>query len=120
MNKVTKYLNQHIIGNVFDRPSILEAYSTDRSILKITPKYVALPESSNDLRRIVSFINQLAARGMKIPIAVRGSGLDKTGADLTSGIVISTEKMNRILEIDEHGHFVRVQAGVTLAQLNSA
>ncbi len=120
MNKIAKYLNQHIIGNVFDSKSILEAYSTDRSALKILPRMVAIPENSSDVRRIVRFVNQLAKKSVHLPIAVRGSGLDKTGADLCNGLVLSTEHLNKILEIDDHSRLVRVQAGVTLGQLNSA
>ena len=120
MNKIAKYLNQHIIGNVFDSPSILEAYSTDRSAVKIVPRMVAIPENVSDVRRIVRFVNQLAGKSVHLPITVRGSGLDKTGADLGNGLILSTEHLNKILEIDDHSRLVRVQAGVTLGQLNSA
>ena len=44
MGKIAKYLNQLIVGNVFDAPEILEAYATYRSALKIKPKFVAFPE----------------------------------------------------------------------------
>ncbi|MBQ3309559.1 FAD-binding oxidoreductase [Candidatus Saccharibacteria bacterium] len=120
MNKIAKYLNQQLIGNVFDSAPILEGYSTDRSALKITPRMVVVPENVSDVRRTVRFISQLASKSVHIPITVRGSGLDKTGADLGSGLVLSTEHLNKILEIDDHARLVRVQAGVTLGQLNSA
>ena len=108
------------VGNVFDAPEILEAYSTDRSALKIKPKYVALPETTDDIRKIMRFCYQLASRNLKIPIAVRGSGLDELGGDLTNGLVISTEKLNRLLESDKRERLVRVQAGITLKELNTA
>ena len=38
MGKIAKYLNQLIVGNVFDTPEVLEEYSNDRSVLKIKPK----------------------------------------------------------------------------------
>ncbi len=120
MNKVASYLNQYITGNVFDKDAILDTYSTDRSILKIKPRFVAFPETTQDVCRILNFVNQLAIKNYKLPIAVRGSGLDKTGADLTSGMVISTEKMNHVKEIDPRSKLVRVEAGVTLEQLNAA
>lgn len=120
MNKIASYLNQYISGNIFDKDVILEAYSTDRSIFKIKPRLVALPENTQDISRILTFVNQLALKNYKLPLAVRGSGLDKTGADLTSGMVISMEKMNHIKEIDPRSRLVRVEAGVTLEQLNSS
>lgn len=120
MNKIAIYLNRQLRGNVFDKESILEAYSTDRSVLKLMPKLVAIPENTSDVKKICKFINQLAKKDYKLPIAVRGSGLDTTGADLTNGIVISTEHLNKIKEIDSHDRLVHVQAGVTLGSLNSA
>ena len=90
MNKLAIYLNRHLIGNVFDKDSILDAYSTDRSLLKIKPRLVAVPETTSDVRKICRFANQLSEKGYDLKIAVRGAGLSKTGADLTSGLVIST------------------------------
>lgn len=120
MNKITHYLNQHLVGSVYDKTSILDAYSTDRSIIRIKPRFVAIPENTNDVRKLLRFSNQLNKRNYNFPVAVRGSGLDKTGADLTTGMVISTEKLTKIQEIDPKEKLVRVQAGVTLEQLNSA
>lgn len=120
MSKLAEYLNQHILGNVFDRESIREAYATDRSILKITPRLVALPETTNDIRKLLRFASQLASRDFKLPVTVRGTGLDKTGASIGPGLVISTEKLNHIEEIDVRGRLVRVQPGITLGDLNEA
>lgn len=120
MGKIARYLNQLIIGNVFDTPEVLENYATDRSALRIKPKLVALPESTEDVRKLVRFCYQLAGKEMRIPITVRGSGLDETGADLGNGLVISTEKLNRLLEADKRERLVRVQAGITLKELNTA
>ncbi len=120
MGGLARFLNQLIIGNVFDSPDILEAYSTDRSAIKIKPKAVAFPESTDDLQKIMKFIYQLASRDIMVPVSVRGSGLDEMGGDLTNGLVISTEKLNRLLESDRRERLVRVQAGITLRELNTA
>lgn len=119
MNKIAVYLNRHLTGNVFDKDSILEAYSTDHSMLKIKPRFVALPESTSDVRKIVRFVSQLSEKKYDLPIAVRGSGLSKTGADLTDGLVISMEKMDRTRELDAHDRLIHVQAGITLGKLNA-
>lgn len=121
MGKITKYLNQLIVGSVFDSPEVLEAYSTDRSVLKVKPKFVAFPESTEDIRKLMRFFNQIAAKEIPVSVTARGSGLDEGGADLSSGgLVISTEKLNRMLEIDPRERLVRVQAGITLKELNTA
>ena len=120
MGKITKYLNQLIVGNVFDTPEILEQYSTDQSILKIKPRFVAFPESTDDIRKLMRFFNQIASKDIPVTVAVRGSGMDEGGADLSTGLVISTEKLNKMLEIDPRERLVRVQAGITLKELNTA
>lgn len=120
MSKLAKYLNQHIIGNVFDRPSICKVYATDRSILQITPRFVALPECTEDVCKLARFSNQLAMRGFELPLTVRGTGLDKTGAAIGEGVIVSTSHLNHIEEIDVRGRLVRVQPGVMLGVLNSA
>lgn len=121
MGKITKYLNQLIVGSVFDNPEILEAYSTDRSVLQVKPKFVAFPESTEDIRKLMRFFNQISAKEIPVSVTARGSGLDEGGADLSSGgLVISTEKLNHMLEIDPRERLVRVQAGITLKELNTA
>lgn len=120
MGKITKYLNQLTVGNVFDTPEILETYSTDHSALKIKPKFVAFPESTEDIRKLLKFFNQLATKDIKVAVTARGSGTDESGAVLTNGVVISMEKLNHLLEIDTRERLVRVQAGITLRELNTA
>ena len=119
MNKITKYLNQHINGQVFDRPSILKAYSRDKSVIEVSPRLVAIPADSDDIEFLVKFSSDLSKKGYNLPITVRGAGNSKTGSCLGEGMIISTEKLNKIEEIDEHGKLVRVQAGVTLEKLNA-
>ena len=120
MQKLTKYLNQLIIGTASHAPEILSAHSTDQSIIKIPPKIVIFPESTNDIRKILKFFYQLAQRDLHFSIAVRGSELDQTGADLSNSVVISTAKLNRLLEIDARERLVRIQSGITLKELNTA
>ena len=120
MNKIANFLNARISGFVTAKPEILAAYSRDASILEIMPRLFCLPQVIEDIQYIVRFTNELAKKGYQLPISVRGSGLDQSGADLSEGIVISTEKLNKIQEIDDRERLVRVQAGVTLGQLNSA
>lgn len=120
MGKIAKYLNQLIIGNVFDTPEILEKYATDRSVLRVKPKFVAFPESTDDIRKLMRFFDQLAMKDIKVAVTARGSGTSDTGACLTNGVVISTEKLNHLLEIDTRERLVRVQSGITLRELNTA
>ena len=120
MNKLAVYLNQHIDGVVYSAPNILEKYSRDRSILRYKPRLVALPANVMDVRRLVKFASQLASKGMNIPITVRGAGYSKTGGAIGSGIILSTERLKAIQEIDVRQRLIRVQAGATLAEIRTA
>lgn len=118
MSKLAEYLNRHVVGNVFDSPAVCADYAKDGSILEITPQVIALPENASDVRKLLRFVQQLAIRDLVLPITVRGSGRDKTGASIGLGMILSTEKLNQIEELDARGRLVRVQPGVTLGQLN--
>ncbi|MBR2997397.1 FAD-binding oxidoreductase [Candidatus Saccharibacteria bacterium] len=120
MDKIAQYLNQNIVGNVFDKLTIRYAFDGDRSIIKNIPDLIAVPETTDDVRKLLRFANQLANRGTRLPVVVRGNGHDKTGAATTNGMLISTRKLNKIQEIDVRSRLVRVQAGATLGQINSA
>ncbi len=120
MSKLAKYLNGHIVGNVFDRPSICQLYANDCSALEAMPRLVALPENTRDIQNLVRFSHQLSLHNYELPITIRGNGIDKTGAAIGDGLIISTERMNHIEEIDIRGRLIRAQPGVSLGELNSA
>lgn len=120
MNKITRYLNQLIVGTVFDNAEILDVYATDRSALKIMPKFVAFPESTDDIRKLLKFFDEIAQKDIPVQVTPRGMGMDEGGADLTTGLVLSTEKLNKMLELDPRERLVRVQTGITLRELNTA
>ena len=84
MNKMAVYLNQHINGVAYSAPDVLEQYSTDRSLLHYQPKLVAIPADVTDVRRLVKFSAQLTAKGLELPLSVRGAGFGKNGACLTT------------------------------------
>ena len=120
MNRIAIYLNQHIDGVAYSAPSILEGYTTDRSILKYHPRLVAVPVSVMDIRRLTKFSAQLATKNIPLPITMHGAGYNKNGSSIGSGLVVSTERMNRVQEIDVRQRLVRVQCGVTIGELRKA
>ena len=121
MNKVAKYLNQHIIGSVYSNESVTEAYSTDKSIMRIKPQAVAIPESTGDIRKLVRFAYQMTEKGVKTSVTPRGNGNDKTGAAIGDGVVVVVgQEMSGILEVDVRQRLVRVQPGLTIGNLNNA
>lgn len=121
MSKVANYLNEHIQGEVTSNDAIRTAMSTDASVLTIKPEMVVFARTTNDIRKVARFSNQLAEKGHILPITPRGAGTDETGAAIGKGIVLNTTAhMNTIFELDPKQRLVRVQPGVTFKALNDA
>ena len=117
-SKVAIYLKEHINGEVLDSASIRKRFSTDGSILTLTPQLVAFVRNTNDIRKIARFSWQLAEKKHLLPITVRGFGSDVSGGALGDGVIIQTvAHMNRILELDTKQRLVRVQPGVSIRSL---
>ncbi len=78
------------------------------------PDAVVFPETTEEVAGVIKFANR-----ERIPIYPRGAGSGLTGgsAPLGRGIVVSTEKMNRILEILEDDLAVLTQPGVVTYDL---
>jgi len=118
MNKIAHYLQDHVTGEVMDSADARQYFSTDSSILNITPSVVVYPANENDVRKTARFSWQLAERGRIIPITSRGSGTDQTGAAIGSGIVIVfPSHLNRIVEFDGKNGDVVVEPGINYGKL---
>lgn len=95
---------------------VKEAYSHDEMPIygKVQPEAVCLVESTEE----VSAIMKLCSRE-KIPVTVRGAGTGLVGGcvPIHGGIVLSTERMNKILSYDMKNLVVHTQPGVLLRDL---
>ncbi|MFO7740768.1 MAG: FAD-linked oxidase C-terminal domain-containing protein [Anaerolineae bacterium] len=93
------------------------AYSYDGTFEQSLPDVIVLPESTED---VVAVVHIGAEQG--VPLVARGmaSGLAAASVPFCGGIVVSLTRMNRILEIDEENHLVRVEAGVITADVEAA
>lgn len=121
MNKIATYLGQHLTGEVSSAASIRKAYATDGGILSIAPEIVVFPRVTNDIRKVARFTWQLAEKGHKVGVTVRGFGGDVTGAAIGKGIVIDTSKqLNAIIEVAVKDKLVHVQPGASLNLLNDS
>ncbi len=121
MSKVSEYLNEHLQGEVTTNDSVRRSFSTDGSVLTITPDMVVFPRSTSDIRKVARFSWQLAEKGHVLPMTPRGSGTDQTGAAIGSGVIIDMQAhMDAIFEVDVKQRLVRAQPGVTSKALNEA
>lgn len=94
-----------------------EDYSHDEclTVASRRPAAVVLVESTAEVSAVV----KLAAE-RKVPITARGSGTGLSGAAIPAegAIVVSFERMNRVLELDPDNHVAVVQPGLRLNELD--
>jgi glycolate oxidase len=96
----------------------MEPYSHDEVVgLRADPEVVVRVTSTEQ----VSQIFQLAQQE-RIPVTPRGAGMGLSGGavPVCGGIILSLEKMNRILEIDKENLMVTVEPGVITGDLHQA
>lgn len=121
MNKIAVYLNQHLLGEVSSAKTLRKLYSTDGSVLTVTPEVVAFPRITNDIRKIARFTWQLAEKGHVVGITVRGYGGDTTGGAIGKGVVIDTSRqLNSVIEVAPKDKLIHVQPGAALSQIDEA
>jgi FAD/FMN-containing dehydrogenase len=118
MSKVAHYLQEHLVGEVMTSPDARRYFSTDGSILTVTPAMVVYPRNENDVRKTARFTWQLAERGRVIPMTARGAGTDQSGAALGNGIILAFQAhMHRVLELDDKSGVAIVEPGVVYGKL---
>lgn len=121
MSKVAHYLQEHLLGEVMTSADARRYFSTDASILTLTPSFIVYPRNENDVRKTARFTWQLAERGRVIPITPRGAGTDLGGAALGNGIMLSfPAHMHHILELDDKNGTVTVEPGAIYGKVQQA
>ena len=110
MNRLAELLP----GKTSTEPEDLICYGFDASGVETAPSAVVWPQDVSDVVKIMSF-----AYSNNIAVIPRGAGSGMTGGSVPSrgSIVLSLEKMNRILEIDKDNLFVLVEPGVINGKL---
>lgn len=110
-----------IVGaaNVEWGTAIREEFTHDEALgaAPVRPRAVVRPGSTAEVAALVR-----AAADARIPLTARGSGTGLSGGCIPdpTGVVVSFERMQRILEIDTSNHVAVVEPGVTLAALDAA
>ncbi len=94
---------------LFDQEN-LHYYSHDETEdLSYLPEVIIKPHTSEEISNILKYCNQ-----EMLPVTPRGGGTGLSGGALPlyGGVVISTERLNKIIEIDERNLQATVEAGV--------
>ncbi len=107
---------ENIIGsdNITTREEDLHCYSFDGTRKNYLPEAVAFPQQTDHVAQIMKLATEY-----RFPVVPRGAGSGMTGGavPLQGGLVLSTAKMNKILEIDQDNQIAVVQPGVVTGKL---
>ncbi|MEP6465134.1 MAG: FAD-linked oxidase C-terminal domain-containing protein [Parafilimonas sp.] len=111
---------QEICGaeNVFADEETMQVYGHDETEkLSYPPDVVVKPSSTQQISAILKYCNQHL-----IPVTPRGAGTGLSGGAIphNGGVVISTEKLNKIITIDERNLQVITEPGVITEVLQNA
>ena len=98
-------------------PADVWSYGYDNSRRHAIPDIVVQPTTHEQVHNIVSLCNEY-----KVSLTARGRGTGTTGATvpLQGGVLLSTEKLNRIIKIDPANRYIVVEPGVTNQQVQDA
>jgi glycolate oxidase len=97
-------------GSVLVDEEKVEPYAADALKEKFPPEAVVLPRSAAEVSAILRLANE-----RRFPVTARGGGVGYTGGavPVEGGIVVGTDRMNRIKEIDAENLYAVTEPGVT-------
>lgn len=110
---------QAIVGvdNVLVDPERVEPYGADAVKEKFPPEAVVFPATTTEMSAIIKLANEV-----NFPVTARGGGVGYTGGavPVDGGIVIGTDRMNKVLEINQDDLYAVCQPGITTFELQQA
>ena len=97
--------------------SALEQYGIDALGISHLPDLVVIPADTQDIAAVAKLCNE-----HRVPLVVRGAGTGYTGGAVPTrgGVVLSMERLNRIIEIDELNLLAVVEPNVITGDLQRA
>ena len=110
---------REIVGaeNVLVDEERVEPYAGDALKEKFPPEAVVLPRSAEEVSGVLRLANE-----RRFPVTARGGGVGYTGGavPIEGGVVIGTDRMNRIREINADDLYAVTEPGVTTYALQQA
>ncbi|GAB2460746.1 glycolate oxidase [Conyzicola lurida] len=113
-------LRDHLPAHAVDTaPELLEAYSTDWTRI-LPPSPAAALVRPSTVEEVQATLRVAHSLGVHVVVRGAGSGLAGGASAIAGGIILSTERLNRILEISPGDELAVVQPGVITADLDRA
>src|ERR1051326_8115627 len=94
-----------------------EPYAQDALKEKFPPEAVVLPRNAEEVSAILRLANE-----RRFPVTARGGGVGYTGGavPVEGGVVVGTDRMNRIREVNVENLYAVTEPGVTTFALQQA
>ena len=109
-------------GYVITDRDHMQSYLCDRTVVCVRPKpaekvVVVKPGNAREISEILKLANL-----DKTPVFIRGGGTGLCGGAIPTrdGLLISMERLNKVIELDADNLMITVEAGVTLADILKA
>jgi glycolate oxidase len=105
------------VAQIRQDASDLQKYGADALLQPSPPDVVVIPANTQEISRIAALCNE-----HRVPLVVRGAGTGYTGGAVPTagGVVLSMERLNRILEIDQPNLLAVVEPNVITGDLQRA
>jgi FAD/FMN-containing dehydrogenase len=99
-------LKDIIKGDVFDDDKTLETFSKDASIFSLKPQLVVAPKDSDDIKKLVDFVNNHPE--LDLSLTPRAAGTCMSGGSLTESIMLDmTKYFNKIIKVGDEEAIVQ-------------
>ena len=107
LNVLAEHFDQN---NLLTRPEDCWTYGYDNSRRHALPQVVVFPTTHEQVLLVVKTCNQY-----KIALTVRGRGTGTTGATvpIKGGLIMSLERMNKLIEFSPDNRYIIVEPGMT-------
>jgi FAD/FMN-containing dehydrogenases len=105
--------DEHVVVD----PEKVEPYGADAVKEKFPPEAVVFPENTEQMVAILKLANEYL-----FPVTARGGGVGYTGGavPIDGGIVVGTDRMNKIIEINVDDLYAICQPGIRTFELQQA
>jgi FAD/FMN-containing dehydrogenase len=114
MQKALQQLSGQLQGDLFTDTAMRTLYATDASAYAEMPLAVAIPQTVDDIKKLIAFANSEGTS-----LIPRTAGTSLAGQVVGKGIVVDVSKhFTKIIELNTAEGWVRVEPGVVRDELN--
>src|SRR3989344_7086074 len=90
--KLIEEIKKSISGEVATDEETLKLFSHDASLFEIVPEVVVFPKDSQDVEKLVQFVNKHKKDDESLSLTGRSAGTDMSGGSINDSIIVAFGK----------------------------